>query len=142
MRLAIGATIVGILCFNTNLSAQPDKQLYELQQRCGRFAKEVFDREYSPPVLDTEHGQTVFNYENHYNARLNKCFFLEIAVSCEKEKSTSSKIMRLFDLSQNNEYGTFVSGPTESTPLACVVRGNTCRSESEWRQLLKSFMED
>ena len=50
MRLAIGATIVGILCFNTNLSAQPDKQLYELQQRCGRFAKEVFDREYSPRI--------------------------------------------------------------------------------------------
>jgi len=76
------------MCFNTNLSAQPDKQLYELQQRCGRLAKEVFDRQYSPPVLDTEHGQTVFNYENHYSARLNKCFFMEIAVSYEKEKST------------------------------------------------------
>ena len=95
--------------------------------------------ENTAPVLDTEHGHTVFNYENHYSARLNKCFFLEIAVS---HKPTNSKIMRLFDLNENKEYGTFVSGPTESTPLACVVRGNTCRSESEWRQLLKSFMED
>ena len=142
MRPTIGAAIVGIMCFNTNLSAQPDKQLYELQQRCSRLAKEVFDREYSPPVLDTEHGQTVFNYENHYSARLNKCFFLEIAVSYEKEKSTSSKIMRLFDLNQNNKYGTFVSGPTESTPITCVIRGKGCQSESEWRQLLKPFMED
>jgi len=41
MRPAIGAAIFGIMCFNTNLSAQPDKQLNELQQRCGRLAKEV-----------------------------------------------------------------------------------------------------
>jgi hypothetical protein len=34
------------------------------------------------------------------------------------------------------------SDPTESTPLACVVRGKSCQSDSEWRQLLKPFMED
>ncbi len=52
----------------------------------------------------------MFNYESHYSARLNKCFFLEIAVSNEKANSTSSKIMSLFDLTKNNKYGTFVSG--------------------------------
>jgi hypothetical protein len=83
-----------------------------------------------------------FNYENHYSARFDRCFFLEIAVTYEKGKSSSSKIMRLFDLNGNKEYGTFVSGPTESTPLACVVRGKGCQSESEWRELLKPFMED
>jgi hypothetical protein len=122
--------------FSTCVSAQPNK--YELQERCGRQAAEVFQREYGLGA-DRQDEQTLFNYENHYSARLNKCFFLEIAVS---HKPTGSKIMRLFDLNDSKEYGTFASGPTESTPLACGVRGKGCQSESEWRQLLKPFMED
>jgi hypothetical protein len=97
------------------------------------------------PVSNNEDGQMLVNYENHYSARLNKCFFLEIAMSYEREEGKpGSKIMRLFDLNNNNnkEYRTFVSGPTESTPLACVVRGKSCESESECRQLVKPFMED
>ena len=101
-------------------------------------AAEVFEREYSPPVSDDKDGQTLFNYEHHYSARLKKCFFLEIAMSYEREEGKpASKIMRLFDINENKEYGTFVSGPTEGTPVTCVVRGKNCRSESEWRQLLK-----
>jgi hypothetical protein len=142
VRPSINIAIAGLACFSTHLSAQPRKELYELRERCGRLAAEVFAREYSPPVLDTKDEQTLFNYENHHSARLNKCLFVEIAVSYDKGTSTSSKIMRLFDLNENKEHGTFVSGPTESTPLACVVRGKGCQSESEWRQLLKPFMED
>ena len=116
--------------------------MYQLQERCGKHAAEVFEREYGP-VSNTQDGQTLFNYENHYSARLKKCFFLEIAMSYEREEGKpASKIMRLFDINENREYGTFVSGPTESTPVTCVVRGKNCQSESEWRQLLKPFMED
>jgi hypothetical protein len=139
---SISVAIVGLIWFNTYVSAEPRKDLYELQERCGKHAAEVFAQEYSPSVLDTKDGQTRVNYENNYSARLNRCFFLEIAVTYEKGKSSSSKIMRLFDLNGNKEYGTFVSGPTESTPLACVVRGKGCQSESEWRELVKPFMED
>jgi hypothetical protein len=144
MRPSISAAIAGLLCLSTYASAQQRKELYELQERCGKRAAEVFKREYSPPVLDTKDEQTLlFKYENHHSARLNKCFFLEIAMSYEREEGKpSSKIMRLFDLTDNKQHGTFVSGPTESTPLACVVRGKGCQSESEWRQLLKPFMED
>jgi hypothetical protein len=138
MRPSISVAIAGLLCSSTYVSAQPN----ELQERYGKRAAEVFAREYSPPVLDTPDGQTLFSYENHHSARLNKCFFLEIAVSYEKGKSTSSKTMRLFDLTDNKQHATFVSGPTESTPVTCVLRGKRCRSESEWRQLLKPFMED
>jgi hypothetical protein len=134
MRPSISVAIAGLVCFSTYVSAQPNKQLSELQERCSRQAAEAFQREYGPGA-DRQDEQ--FNYENHYCARLNKCFFLEIAVS---HKPTSSKIMRLFDLNENKVYGTFVSGPTE--PLACAVRGKGCQSESEWRQLLKPFMED
>src|SRR5262245_50391312 len=141
LRRFISVAIAGLVWFGTSVSAQPNK-LYELQERCGKRAAEVFAQEYSTPVLDTKDGQTRFNYENNYSARLNKCFFLEIVVSYDKGQPSSSKIMRLFDLNGNKEYGTYVSGPTENTPLTCVVRGKGCQSESEWRQLLKPFMED
>jgi hypothetical protein len=142
MRLAISGVIAGLLCFSTYVSAQQNKEKYELQERCGRLAAEVFAREYSA-VSNSEGGQMLINYENHYSARLNKCFFLEIAMSYEREEGKpGSKIMRLFDLTDNKEYAAFASGPTESTPLACVVRGKSCQSESEWGQLVKPFMED
>ena len=70
MRPSISVAIAGLLCFSAYVSAQTNKQLYELQERCGKRAAEVFKREYSPA-----HGQMTFNYENHYSARLNKCFF-------------------------------------------------------------------
>ena len=142
MRPSISVAIAGLLCFSAYVSAQPNKELYELQERCAKRAAEVFEREYGP-VSNTQDGQTLFNYENHYSARLKKCFFLEIAMSYEREEGKpASKIMRLFDINENREYGTFVSGPTESTPVTCAVRGKNCQSESEWRQLLKPFMED
>ena len=142
MKASISVAIVGLAWFSTYVSAQSNKDLYELQERCGKRAADVFEREYGP-ISDDKDGQTLFNYENHYSEHLKKCFFLEIAVSYEHEEGKpASRIMRLFELNENKEYGTFVSGPTESTPVTCVVRGKHCRSESEWRQLLKPFMED
>jgi hypothetical protein len=136
MKASISVAIAGLVWSGTCGWAQPKKQLYELQERCGKRAAEVFQHEYSL----ASNSKDVFDYENHYSSRLNKCFFLEIVVSHEQE--TSSKIMQLFDLNENKQYGTFVSGPSESTPVTCVVRGKSCRSEGEWRQLLKPFMED
>jgi hypothetical protein len=75
---------------------------------------------------DTKDGQTRFNYENNYSARLKRCFFLEIAVSYDKETSSHSKnIVQLQDCatvrSQREQgVGTFVSGrrdPRYGAPL-------------------------
>jgi hypothetical protein len=129
MKASIGIAIVGLVWSSTCGWAQP-------KERCDKRAAELFNREYSL----ASNTKDEFHYENHYSSRLNKCFFLEIVVSHEQE--TSSTIMRLFDLNVNKEYGVFVSGPTESTPVTCVVRGKHCRSENEWRQLLKPFMEN
>jgi hypothetical protein len=84
MRPSISVAIAGLVCFSsTYVSAQPNKQLSELQERCSRQAAEAFQREYGPGA-DRQDEQ--FNYENHYCARLNKCFFLEIAVSHKPTK--------------------------------------------------------
>jgi hypothetical protein len=42
MRASISLAIAGLLCFSTYISAQPNKELYELQERCGKRAAEVF----------------------------------------------------------------------------------------------------
>jgi len=143
--LRISVVIAGLLCFSSYVSAQPNKKLYELQERCGKRAAEVFAREYSPRIANTKDVQMRYNYEHHYSARLNKCFFLEVAVSYERKggKPTSSKLMRLFDVNDNRDYGVFVSGLSdEGRPVACLLEDKICQSESEWRQLLKPFMED
>src|SRR5262245_21739046 len=145
MRPSISIAIAGLLWFSTYVYAQPNKQLYEQQERCGKRAAEVFKRKYSPPVAKLEHGQMTFRYENHYSSRLSKCFFLEIANAYERidGKPTISKRMRLFDLSDNKEYGVFVGSICDGCgPMACSVQDKVCQSESEWRQLLKRFMED
>jgi len=100
MRPSISVAIAGLFCFSAYVSAQPNKQSYELQERCGKRAAEVFEQEYGP-VSDDKDRQTLFNYENHYSARLKKCFFLEITMSYEREEGKpASKIMRLFDINE------------------------------------------
>jgi hypothetical protein len=145
MRPSISIAIAGLLCLSTYASAQQRKELYELQERCGKRAAEIFKREYSPPVAKIEHGQMRFRYENHYSARLNKCFFLEIADTYEvrEGKPLASKLMRLFDINDNKEYGNYVGGICDGCgPMSCSVQDQLCRSETEWQQLLKPFMED
>ena len=150
MRASISVAIAGLLWFSTYVSAQPNKELYELQELCGKRAAEVFEREYSPRIANTKDVQWRYNYENHYNARLNKCFFL---VTYELWRPKSEKSMRLIDLNENKEYGNYSATDTH---LICVVRGKGCsdldnpldrrrsdpKAESEWRQLVKPFMED
>jgi hypothetical protein len=74
MRPSISVAIAGLIWLTTYVSAQPNKEVYQLQERCGKRAAEVFEREYGSPLLNDKDGQTLLNYENHYSAGLNKCF--------------------------------------------------------------------
>src|SRR5262245_10551458 len=141
MKAPVSVAIAGLVGFSTNIGAQPNRELYELQERCSKRAAEIFKREYRPGA-NSKDGR-LCSYENHYSARANKCFFLEISVAYEKGKSTGYKFMRLLDLNDNNEYGRyFMNDLYLAGPFPCDVQGTVCRSESEWRQLLKPFMED
>jgi hypothetical protein len=50
MRASISAAIAGLVWLTTYASAQPNKEQYELRERCGKRAAEVFQREYTPVV--------------------------------------------------------------------------------------------
>lgn len=120
--------------------SQPDKVAYELQERCGKQAAQTFQKEWGGNVVNTKDGQMLANYESHYSPRLNKCFYLEISTVYQRvnNKMTSFKSLRLFDLNENKEYGSFLDG----LGLACEVQGKLCGSEAEWRELAKPFMEE
>ena len=125
-----------LLCWPCIGQAQPNKGLYDFQERCGTRAQEFFDREHRSRIKETKDGTAFMNFENHYSSRLNKCFFLEIA----EIYPTRSKMLRLFDVNDNEGYGIYTEGG--NLPFVCVVRDRMCRSEAEWLELIKPFMED
>ncbi len=125
--------------------AAPNKQEYELQERCGKVARETFEREWGKGGLVKQDGQTMMTgYENHYNTRLNKCFYLQSTTMYPKKgdrNRNSTLLMLLFDINENKEYGTFMGGGSVA-PAACSVLGKQCDSEGAWKLLVKPYMED
>jgi hypothetical protein len=112
--------------------AQSRKEIYELQERCGKRAAEVFDKD-NPK----EDRKGLEDFENHYSVRLNKCFILEMntTYSQVEGKSLKTRVLNLIDVNDNKLYGSF-------SPLNCDVQDKTCHSEQEFRALVRPFMED
>ena len=146
MRASVSIAIAGLVWFNTYVFAQPDKELYELQERCGKRAAELFKQDYGRPVYKGQLGVGSFKYVNHYSAHLNKCFFLLIHVFYPKDKKGLSSTTRtLFELNDDNKkYGEYFQPVYDDDNVSsrCQVQDKVCQSESEWRQLVKPFLED
>lgn len=121
--------------------AEPNKALYELQERCANQARESFQREWGANVVNTKDGRMTANYENHYSAKFNKCFYLEISTTYPSTKNGAvTKNLRLFDLHENKEYATYSAH--DGLPPICEVRDLLCHSEGEWRSLVRQFMDE
>jgi hypothetical protein len=111
------------------------------QERCGKLAAEVFAKEWGAGVSNTDDRQTIADYRNHYNFRLNKCFYLELSTTYPRsrdERQFSSS--RLFDLHESREIGTYHQ--LEDAVVSCDVQGKECHSLLEYQALIKPFMED
>ena len=119
----------GQLINEKNASDRISISVYELQERCGRKAAEVFAKEFNNAVLD-------IIYQSHYNSKLNKCFYFV------KSENNMLRIAswRLVDINENKEYAKYtgVDGNLDS----CDVQGKTCRTKEELVKLIKPFMED
>jgi hypothetical protein len=133
-KVAILTGAILAAAVSTTTYAQPNKEAYELHERCGRRAAEMFEKDFGP---NPNNGQVLGNYENHYNTRLNKCFIVESTTEFlhDPGKTTTMKTLELVDVNENKLYGSF-------NLLECVVNGKTCHSEEEWRTLTKSYMEE
>jgi hypothetical protein len=119
---------------------EPNKLEYELRERCGERAEQVWQKEYGRNVINnTDGSQALVNYKSHYNTRLNRCYFFQS--SSVIGKKGTSKAERLFDIDENDDYGNSVSSG-ESSFVFCYVKGKHCSSETAWRDLIKFYMED
>ena len=113
-------------------------EAYELQERCGKQAEEIFKKE--PRSTDEDYRTLVHSYTNHYNKKLNKCFILfKDTGFYKKETHISSTIS---DVNENKDYGTYFKTVKNKKPFLCNVNGKYCNSEGEWEALLKPFMEE
>lgn len=139
--LVYGAVLCAAICSPSYGQQLTATERYMLQERCGKLAASVFAKEYSPSAQTTRDGQTqLSNYQNHYSEKLNKCFFVEISTFSGKGKM--SKLLRLFDLNENKEYGSYWQDDRAPSFVDCVVGETRCSSEKEWRQLAKPYLED
>ena len=132
LAFAILISAGSVVVWATVAQAQTEK--YDLQERCGKFAAEVFAKEWGTGFSTSANGQTITDYRNHYNFRLNKCFYLELSTI---EPLSSS---RLFDLYERTEIATYQQLGDEV--VSCDVQGKECHSFLEYQALIKPFMED
>ena len=142
MMKALGA-LLGLALLATGAQAQSLKEKSELSERCGMLAEWTFRKYWGGGIFETDVAQVIVKYENHYNYRLNMCFYLEISDSYEHGWSPS-RLMRLYDLHESTEIGVFVGTTVflEEKTAHCSVQEKECKSEEEWRALIKPFMED
>lgn len=125
--------------------AQPNKILYELQERCGKQAAQKFQQEYGTGSETVSGTEFIYNYRNHYNASLNKCFYATIsnATISAKGKTAIVRTLELLDLNENNRYGIYIGERGDrKPPTMCEVRFKECKSEIEWWELASAYMED
>jgi hypothetical protein len=136
MRLVI-ALATAVIMFAA-AAAEPNAALDQLQDRCGKSAAEVFANDYNNGKGDDEYS---FSYQAHYNAHLNKCFFL--LMSTFNEKDNVIQLYYLSDILENREYGTF-SQSTKLGVFECNVLNIVCElgSKSEWDNLVKPYLDE
>ena len=142
MKAVAAAVSLGLLA--TGAQAQSAKEKSELSAQCVKRAAETFRKYWGSGIFETDIAQIIVKYENHYNYRLNTCFYLEISDSYERGWSPS-RLMKLYDLHENREIGALLSTTVsllEEKTASCWVQGKECKSEKEWRALIKPYMED
>jgi hypothetical protein len=148
-----GGYMIVLICFLSLLIFFPlngyagPKEDYELQERCGKRAAEVFEKFYGSGQSSDKDGHMLSNYTCHHNKKLNKCFIL---IETKKYPSYKNDIEKfgiwttkgLWDINENKQYGTYSRFFKIETSMTCEFSGNSCKSEYEWDALVKPYMEE
>jgi hypothetical protein len=130
------------LLFIEHCYADSNKAEYELQERCGNKADKWFKAEFGNGYKSDKDGQWLYNYQNHYNKKLNKCFITFTSTHLPNDKKMKGFMSKqLFDINENKEYGGYAAPTGAMKPMQCVVQDTYCNSEGEWDALVKPYME-
>jgi hypothetical protein len=138
---------IAIALLPITAAAASSGDTYDLKEKCARFAGEVFRREWqtggSSARRTDGNGSAEATYRNHYNAKLNRCFYLEISTIYPK-RSPATLIQRqtLYDIHENKEYGSmfYDSGPLGLT--SCYLLDRKCSSSEEWQSFIRPYLEE
>ena len=131
---ALAALSLVLLVTGAQAQTATEKYEHELSALCGKQAAATFAKEW---------GGSSFNvtYENHYNFRLNKCFYLVIHNERGNDRLRSRTLL---DLNENREIFNYSKLGGDAS-VVCWMRGeqgNQCKTEEEWWDLIRPFMED
>lgn len=110
------------------------QQLHERNEKCANDARERFR---------ADGGQGSAEFAQHYNTKLDTCFYL-LTVSLPESPAMLSR--KLVDIYENELYGEYRgsstdTSPPDRTPDTCRVMSMYCASGREWEVLVRFFME-
>jgi hypothetical protein len=108
----------------------PARANYEMQELCGRDARDWFNEFWGPK---TENRLTSDNYQNHYNAKLNRFFVRIIAV----DVSAGRVHQELFDVNENRSIGSATENGGD--PINCKVNNQKCTTIKDWEDTVNSM---
>src|SRR5258708_2273501 len=106
------ATVLMLAATAAAAAAEPNVALYQLQERCGKRAEEIFRHDWGREPLA--------NFQAHYNVRLNRCFVIE------RSSSGGMSTQVLFDANENKEYGSCTRSFEKTQWFMCSVGETAC----------------
>ncbi len=111
-------------------------EMYNSQRKCRKQCEYVFNEIYNNgKILIKKRLIILYDYSNHYNKKLNKCFMLIT------ENSVFGKKRILTDVNEDVIYGT-VRVNKNNQVVACFLLEERCRFEEEWNKLVRPYMEE
>ncbi len=138
MRTAVFIIVFWVVCLSPNVHAQSAKEDLELQAMCSKKAEEFYKK--NPPQ------NSMYQYQCHYNKKLNKCF-ISIADASQLSAFWSNSDS-LYDVFENKSIGYYQQilkkgqHYYDTPPADCEVAKETCKSKEEYDRLVKPYMED
>ena len=117
------------------------QQAGELSAQCAKLSREQFQHAWKDGREKTAEGPLTAEFANHYNTKLNICFYL-LTVS---SPGTLKKM--LFDINGGELYGEFLGpaiaeSPAAGRPKTCRIESLYCASAREWDVLAEPYMLD
>lgn len=129
----------------TKLGDKKMRESLDLQRNCAQQAEKIF-HQLGYNLNPT--GSNIAVYQNHYNAKLNKCFMVLTATAM---KVTAYGEKYLFDAYEQREYGEYIWQSSKLTPhsdevLSCLLSDPSkpeanCKTKQEFDAFAARYME-
>lgn len=129
----------------TKLGDKKTRESLDLQWNCAQQAEKIFHQlgyDLNPT------GSNIAVYQNHYNAKLNKCFMVLTATAM---KVTAYGEKHLFDAYEQREYGEYIWQSSKLTPhsdevLSCRLSDPSkpeanCKTKQEFDAFAARYMQ-